>query len=174
MPLGFAWCQLDSTAVEIHNQTMTGFSLAELARRAGVSARTVRYYIQRGLLHAPEFRGPDTQYEETHLLQLRAIRKLQDAFWPLDAISAALQRNSPEKLRAIIAGDLPKSPNSALRPTAQATPSASAAIRGERYRLADGLELWLADDADHSVRELGEAIRTFVSERLKPRTRGDR
>ena len=34
------------------------YTLAELCERTEVSARTVRYYIQQGLLTAPERRGP--------------------------------------------------------------------------------------------------------------------
>ena len=72
--------------------------LDELAERAGVSPRTVRYYIQRGLLTAPAFRGADTAYGEEHLVALRAIKKLQEAYWPLDAIGGALANRSPAEL----------------------------------------------------------------------------
>jgi len=53
------------------------FKLDELAAAAGVSGRTVRYYVQRGLLPAPQFRGRDTAYDEEHLLRLQAIRRMQ-------------------------------------------------------------------------------------------------
>ena len=66
----------------------------ELAERAGVSPRTVRYYVQRGLLPAPEFRGPDTAYGEEHLHRLKAIRVLQERHLPLDAIEATLASRS--------------------------------------------------------------------------------
>ena len=68
--------------------------LDELAERAGVSPRTVRYYVQRGLLAAPEFRGPDTVYEAEHLARLKAIRVLQSRHLPLDAIQEALTGRS--------------------------------------------------------------------------------
>ena len=136
---------------------MAGFTLANLARRAGVSPRTVRYYIQRGLLHAPEFRGPDTQYDESHLLQLQAIRALQDAYRPLDAIAAELQGKSAEQLRALAAGG--------AAPPSEARPKTTdhAAVSGTRYQLAQGLELWLADDASPAARRLGDAIRALAT-----------
>src|SRR5262249_27518770 len=82
-------CLLDSYCATTHDDVMAhALKLEELARRAGVSPRTVRYYIQRGLLPAPDFKGPDTAYGERHLLGLRIIRKLQVAYWPLDAIAA--------------------------------------------------------------------------------------
>ena len=51
------------------------YKLEELARAAGTSPRTVRYYVQRGLLPAPAFRGKDTAYGPEHLVRLRAIRQ---------------------------------------------------------------------------------------------------
>lgn len=80
---------------------MRSFKLDELAAAAGVSVRTVRYYVQRGLLVPPEFRGKDTAYGEGHLLRLRAIKKLRDAHLPLDEIQARLAPCSDAELRAI-------------------------------------------------------------------------
>ena len=48
--------------------------LAELADQAGVSIRTVRYYIQAGLLPRPEARGPGAHYTDEHLERLRLIK----------------------------------------------------------------------------------------------------
>ena len=71
------------------------WKLDELAAAAGVSARTVRYYVQRGLLPAPVFRGRDTVYSDAHLIRLQAIRRLQDRFLPLDEIQAEIERAGP-------------------------------------------------------------------------------
>lgn len=137
--------------------------LDELAERAGVSARTVRYYIQRGVLPAPEFRGPDTAYDERHLFALRAIKRLQEAYWPLDAIASTLAYKSVDELRDIAQGDLPAQPSSreppegrrvgrsgARAPDAEASPW-TARVRGERIVLARGVELWVEDGADHAL-----------------------
>lgn len=52
-------------------------SLAELAEAAGIPARTVRFYIARGLLDGPEVAGRGATYTSSHLERLREIRKLQ-------------------------------------------------------------------------------------------------
>ena len=65
------------------------YGIKALAELGGVTRRTVRYYVQRGLLPAPAFRGKDTAYGPEHLVRLRAIRRLQEAFFPLDAIAGA-------------------------------------------------------------------------------------
>jgi DNA-binding transcriptional MerR regulator len=92
------------------------FKLDELAAAAGVSGRTVRYYVQRGLLPAPQFRGRDTAYDEEHLLRLQAIRRMQDQYLPLDAIQAELARALAGRARA-----------ARRRPTAEADALADAA-----------------------------------------------
>lgn len=145
-----------------------GFKLDELSARAGVSPRTVRYYVQRGLLPAPAFRGPDTAYDEGHLVRLRAIRALQDAYWPLDAIASALASRSIDEIRAIADGALPPSSTSAPVPAATPAPvpAATPATRGVRHRLAPGLELFLEDDATDEARALAESILTLTSKTL--------
>lgn len=53
------------------------WSLAELGRETGVSPRTIRYYIARGLLDGPAVAGRGAAYSEDHLARLRRIRELQ-------------------------------------------------------------------------------------------------
>lgn len=74
------------------------YKLEELAERAGVSPRTVRYYVQRGLLPAPEFRGKDTAYGREHLLRLNAVKHLQQAHLPLEEIQARLANATEAEL----------------------------------------------------------------------------
>ena len=67
------------------------YGVEELAERGGVSRRTVRYYIQRGLLPPPRGLGRGKHYGESHLQTLVRIRELQEAAVPLDAIAAQLE-----------------------------------------------------------------------------------
>jgi Ca-activated chloride channel family protein len=140
--------------------------LDELASSAGVSPRTVRYYIQRELLPAPEFRGPDTNYDERHLCALRAIRALQDAYWPLDAIAAALHGKSLAALREIAEGKQLPGGKAFAAPAAEPATTrvdAAAGTRGIRHLLAPGLELWLDELASEAVRELADRIRELAA-----------
>src|SRR3954470_17142841 len=52
------------------------YSLTELADLAGVTPRTVRYYIAQGLLPAVGQYGPGSKYDDDHLARLRVIRRL--------------------------------------------------------------------------------------------------
>ena len=78
------------------------FDLARLADRAGVSTRTVRYYIQQGLLPAPETRGPGAHYSEEHLDRLRLIRRLQREHLPLGEIRRRIEALSAAQVRSLV------------------------------------------------------------------------
>ena len=160
--------------------------LTELAETCGVSPRTVRYYVQRGLLPAPVFRGRDTAYGEEHVVRLRAIKRLQEAYLPLDAIERELKQRPLSELREIaegarnIAAGLPAAPiaqeASRNAPPAASVPSVSASLPGgfptspapespkaaanyQRFVLAPGLELHLSEDASDAVKQWAERIR---------------
>jgi DNA-binding transcriptional MerR regulator len=127
--------------------TDRNYKLDELARAAGMSARTVRYYVQRGLLPAPAFRGKDTAYRHEHLVRLRAIRRLQEAYYPLDAIAAELEGRTSSEIERMAEGHVRPPVLSAPSPPA---PSTSPATRDEVARsieLFPGVELTVADDA---------------------------
>ena len=74
----------------------TPLDLPELADRAGVSIRTVRYYIQQGLLPAPGARGPGAHYTPEHLDRLLLIKRLQKEHLPLAEIRRALESGAAE------------------------------------------------------------------------------
>ena len=138
----------------------SSLKLDELASRAGVSPRTVRYYIQRGLLPPAEFRGPDTAYDERHLQALRAIKRLQEEYLPLDAIASALEGKSEAELRRIAEKGL----GSAAKVTREepVKKPQTRGVRGERLHLADGIELWVEEGAN---RTLVDALIKFAKER---------
>ncbi len=78
------------------------YTIADLARLAGVTPRTVRYYVAQGLLPSPEAAGPGTRYGEDHLARLRLIRRLQRDHLPLAEIRVRLERLGDDEIRALI------------------------------------------------------------------------
>jgi DNA-binding transcriptional MerR regulator len=66
------------------------YSLTELADLAGVTPRTVRYYMSQGLLPSPGASGPGAKYDDAHLGRLRVIRRLQREHLPLAEIRQRL------------------------------------------------------------------------------------
>lgn len=66
------------------------YTLTELADLAGVTPRTVRYYLGQGLLPAVGVSGPGAKYDDSHLARLRLIRRLQREHQPLAEIRRQL------------------------------------------------------------------------------------
>lgn len=66
------------------------FGISELADAAGVSVRTVRYYITEGLLPPPVTAGAKSYYTGDHCDRLIVIGRLKDAYLPLREIRRQL------------------------------------------------------------------------------------
>lgn len=81
------------------------YPIGELAERAGVTPRTIRYYTAEGLLPRPDARGQYALYGEEHLLRLELIGRLKDAFLPLSEIKARIEHLSAAEIRALLAED---------------------------------------------------------------------
>ena len=97
------------------------YGIKELAELGGVTRRTVRYYVQRGLLPTPLGTGRGPHYTPAHLERLIQIRKLQETGVPLAEITVRLD-------------GVPQTPVSAP----ELPPERSTWMR---FVLADGVEL---------------------------------
>jgi DNA-binding transcriptional MerR regulator len=117
-------------------------SIGELAERADVSRRTIRFYIQRGLLQPPLGGGRGSHYTEHHLERLLAVKRMQELGVPLESI---LQRLGPPD------GEPPVEPRPPREPT---SPEA-----WRRHTLAPGVELLVRDDA-LTASALDDLVRT--------------
>lgn len=71
------------------------FSLDALCKLTGLSVRTVRFYIQRGLVDRPEGEKRGAWYSERHLEQLLQIQKWSEAGLSLEAIARLMQGDAP-------------------------------------------------------------------------------
>jgi DNA-binding transcriptional MerR regulator len=69
------------------------FSLDELAALSGLPPRTVRYYIQEGVVDRPEGIRRGAWYEHRHLEQLLAIRRWQASGLSLERIRELVRRH---------------------------------------------------------------------------------
>lgn len=79
-------------------------TLQQLADQADVPGRTIRFYIQKGLIPGPEGETRGAYYTETHLAELLRIRQWQDAGLSLDAIGGLLQAKSEAPVSPIRPG----------------------------------------------------------------------
>jgi DNA-binding transcriptional MerR regulator len=79
------------------------YTLADLARMAAVTPRTVRYYLAQGLLPSPDAAGPATRYGAGHLARLRLIRRLQRDHLPLAEIRERLEQMTDDEVVSALA-----------------------------------------------------------------------
>ena len=90
-------------------------TLAELCDAVDVTPRTVRYYIQQGLLPPADGTGQAASYNAGHLSRLRLVKALQGRHLPLAEIRARLENLTDEDERDLLA-----------QPGAQPAPSSAA------------------------------------------------
>lgn len=106
------------------------FAIGELADLGGVSRRTVRYYVQEGLLPAPFGVGRGDHYGPVHLERIQQVRAFQEQGLSLDEIRATLAT-----------GDRPAA--AAMRAPVASVPSAAV---WRRMPLTPGVELHVSSD----------------------------
>jgi DNA-binding transcriptional MerR regulator len=122
----------------------THFTIAQVARAAGVRVRAIRYYVAHGALAAPEFRSRNTRYDHAFLVRLRALAALRRQNLKLVAIIPKLDAASPEELLRLagysVPPDWPAPPGPpAIRTAAQAAmPPALASPEATPRQLAAG------------------------------------
>ncbi len=88
MPLDF---NSKGVIFKIMNTTKQSFTLNEIAGLTGFPRRTIRYYIQIGLVDRPGGAGRGAHYSRCHLGQLLEIRKWQQAGLGLERIRELFQ-----------------------------------------------------------------------------------
>lgn len=85
---------------EARSSTTTRYTMADLERLTSFSGRTIRYYIQEGLLRPAYGRGPSATYDRDHLLRLLRIAELKSEVSALDHIRERLDAYSTAELEA--------------------------------------------------------------------------
>ena len=105
------------------------YAVGELADLGGVSRRTVRYYVQEGLIPAPLGVGRGDHYGREHLDRLLQVKALQEAGRSLDEIRQLLDGGAAAMARPAVAVARPL-PREVWR----------------RVTVAPGVELHVSDD----------------------------
>lgn len=123
----------------------TRYSIDDLAERAGVTRRAVRYYVQRGLLAPPIGLGRGSHYTPAHLKRLIELKEAQRAGRSLDELASVWASPAPEAASRspllsppLSAGVVSAAPHTL--DTSEGTPIAYMERR-VHVRCADGVEL---------------------------------
>ena len=124
----------------------------------GFTARTLRYYIELGLIPGPKARGLGARYTREQLARLLAIKHLHETEkLRLDAIKRRLAKLSLADMEALVP---PTSPQAvaADAPIASAPTTTMAYARWDYVELIPGLELRVRSDAGPVLRRLAQEI----------------
>jgi DNA-binding transcriptional MerR regulator len=174
-------------------------TIDELAVRAGVPVRTVRFYIAEGLLPGASTRGKGASYTQEHLDRLQLIRLLVARHLPLAEVRELVTRLPPGEARDVIQEEQerteevaaqagkPTSPKeylSALLDQARGYPSQGIATGGvqgslrrepalpwHRWEVAPGIELQVRADVAQAEQEVIERVLAAIRDVL---TKGSR
>jgi DNA-binding transcriptional MerR regulator len=73
------------------------YAIGELADLGGVSRRTVRFYVQEGLIPPPFGVGRGNHYGPEHLGRLLEVKSLQEAGHSLDEIRGRIHRSGARR-----------------------------------------------------------------------------
>jgi DNA-binding transcriptional MerR regulator len=106
------------------------YAIGDLAELGGVSRRTVRYYVQEGLIPAPLGVGRGNHYGAEHLQQLLRVKALQESGRTLDEIRRAFVEGVAATVQQRARLDAPTVPRSLWR----------------RIVLSPGVELHISSD----------------------------
>ncbi len=123
-------------------------TLAEIAEASGIPARTIRFYIARGLLNGPAKAGRSAAYTAEHLDCLERIKHLQADGHTLSDIARLLSGASDNE--------------SAIMP----------ATAWWQHQIADDVIVWVRSDVSPwRGKQLRSALHEFVH-RLQPEKNG--
>lgn len=132
------------------------YSLTELAEVTGIEARTIRSYIEKGLLPGPQSRGRAATYTTEHLDRLKAIQTLR-RFRPDDTLAETrirLQKLTLTQIRGLASGLL----TAAVGPEEAAPPGDWSSSDSEI----------VSDRPDHEPEENDETVPALPAARLAP------
>jgi DNA-binding transcriptional MerR regulator len=91
-------------------------NVTQLVEEAGISQRTLRYWIRRRLVPRPHGRGRAAKYTVEHLNRLRVVKYLRSTKLSLVKIRALIAEKSDAELLALVPQQVPRSPGGVPEP----------------------------------------------------------
>jgi DNA-binding transcriptional MerR regulator len=99
------------------------YTKADLIERSGLPDRTLRNYMDRGLLPRATGHGLAAEYTEEHMVRAVAIGRMRAKGMQIDAIAEHIARWSTAKFRRFVAATEPEAPRPAQSPSRALLPA---------------------------------------------------
>jgi DNA-binding transcriptional MerR regulator len=123
--------------------------------------RTIRYYVQQGLLDRPLRKGRSTVFTYRHLIQVLAVKKLQSSYFPLKKIVEITRSLNDEEFKSLLTADTsylptPVLPKSARSPVCDHSPPATFDVSSfgldcavwRKFKIDERMELHVEEQFD--------------------------
>lgn len=134
--------------------------ISELAQAMGVSTRTIRYYIEEGLLPQPEVQGKYAVFNADYLVRLKLIKYLKDAYLPLKEIKRQLDSLTVPAMYALV-DRFEKDPTGTLAEMG-VYPADKSEILASKFRVSAPPEDSASDYIQRALKHQGPAVREPV------------
>ena len=153
------------------------FSIQDLEKRTDLSRRSIRYYVERGLIDHPHGKGRGAYYTQEHLERLLMIKDMTDRGMTFAAVKYSL-----EKLSDSISDGTPGEESSVgvyspsvgfhVRHTEQDEEGSGAGL-WTRYHVSEGLELHIRPGnlTPEELHEAEDKLKEILERHRIPRQR---
>ncbi|WP_366924421.1 MerR family transcriptional regulator [Metallumcola ferriviriculae] len=141
------------------------YKIGELAEKAGVTRRTIHYYIGKGLLPPAEGAGVNSHYNEEHLARIELIKLMQQKYLPLDRIKKGLAQLSFAEVKEKIASlkaERHVMISEAVPPQEVPKPKPPEALRYLKLEPGLGIEISIPEEVYQDYPELVKSINIHV------------
>ena len=128
------------------------YGIEELAALGGVTRRTVRYYVQEGLLPAPLGVGRGRHYGEEHLARLQGVKALQEKGLSLEEVRRELERGRVRGRASALAAPPEPAVARSLWTRLEIVPGVELHVSGQRRLPPPGRLLELAEWCERHFR----------------------
>ena len=141
------------------------YNVETLAAKAGISRRTIHYYLQRGLLMPPLGEGRGCYYTEEHLNRLYELQQLSAQGVPLVKIKEYFEHGRPFPAQS--------GPDIRFQRQSSGLPPSEAMDTWERYPIKDGIELHIRigtlppDTKGEILEEMESGLKKILSTKMK-------
>lgn len=149
------------------------YKVSELAEKAGVTKRTIHYYISKGLLLPPEGSGVNSVYNDEHLNRILLIKKLQSEYMPLNKIREYILENPTEEIREYSLEYTEKNPKLKLQEETSEYNSEKNQISGSgkeiyiRENVCDIFEMNYSQENGEKYKHIIENVKKYVEKMLE-------
>ena len=147
-------------------------TLEDLAVQSGLTLRTLRYYMQEGLLPGPDTRGKYARYSQQHLDRLELIRRMKELRLPLQEIRQLIDNMTPEEMSRLrlYQDEIARKLNLnqyAMNDTREIKQKPSSAL-DYIHSIQDGRENLRKYQADKDAMPAANAIRPMMLKQIEP------